>query len=265
MIRTEHITVTVPSGKTLLEDVSVFLRPGEITAVIGKNGAGKSTLLKAITGNIAIKTGDIWYGEQVFSPDIQTQLAKVRAVVSQNVQLNFAFTVQEVVNIGRSPHSGFFGSMEDERIVRACLEQVDATHLADRDYTTLSGGEQQRVHIARALAQIWESVHGDNMGYLLLDEPLASLDISHQHQILDLLQSIAKNGVTVLIIIHDLNLAAQYSDQIIALKQGVVLASGAPEEVVKPTTISTAFDYPVQILPHPQSGHPMVIPVTRPA
>ncbi len=259
MIRAENISVITKSGKEILKDISLSITPGTLTSVIGKNGAGKSTVLKAICGETDYKKGSVFWNENKISGYKPGEIAKQRAVVSQKTSLNFSFTVKEVVQIGRSPFSGFFSSSSDEEIVDQCLKKVGLSGFSDRDYTTLSGGEQQRVHIARALAQIWDTIESEEESYLFLDEPLASLDVSHQHEIMNLLKQLCSKNVGVFIVIHDLNLAAQYSDQVLILKQGKKLAEGNPKEVFTEDIIFNAFDHPVNIIPHPKTDCPLII------
>ncbi|MCG8373049.1 MAG: ATP-binding cassette domain-containing protein, partial [Balneolales bacterium] len=152
MIESRNISIALPGGKKIVDDVSIQIKPGVLTAVIGKNGAGKSSALKAICGDAPITSGSVFVEGKNLLKQPLGELAKKRAVVTQKVSLDFSFSTLEVVSIGRSPYSGVFNSAHDDEIIHWCLEKVDALHLADQSYTTLSGGEQQRVHFARALA-----------------------------------------------------------------------------------------------------------------
>jgi iron complex transport system ATP-binding protein len=162
--------------------------------------------------------------------------------------------------MGRTPHSiGGYESKRDIAVARTALETVEAAHLETRLYPTLSGGERQRVQLARVLAQVWEApIHGNR--YLLLDEPTNSLDLAHQHSILHIARSFAHDGAAVLVVLHDLNLAAQYADEIILLKQGCVLAKGQPAATLTPGLIQTAFGMPVMVIPHPCLTCPLIVP-----
>ncbi|RNC83844.1 MAG: heme ABC transporter ATP-binding protein [Balneola sp.] len=259
MIVAEHINVVVSGKKKLVEEFSVKIQPGVLTAVIGKNGAGKSTSLKAITGDIAHQSGTIYLEETPIQKVPIQELARKRAVVHQKSSLQFSFSVQDVVGLGRSPYGGTFLSGKDFEIVEECLQKVDATHLMERTYTTLSGGEQQRVQFARSLAQIWDAIESNSPSYLLLDEPLASLDVAHQHEMMHVLKQLCASNVGVFIIIHDLNLAAQYSDYIIILKDGKTVAEGTAKEVFNEEIIGSAFDFPVSIIPHPKIDCPLIV------
>ena len=263
MIRASHISVQLPSKTKILDDVSFDIKPGVLTVILGKNGAGKSTALKALCGDIPHATGHTFIDEKDQSLVPIDVLAQKRAVVSQKTTLDFGFTVREVVAIGRAPFTGIFHSKKDEEIIADCLIKVDALHLIDRDYPTLSGGEQQRVQFARALAQLWNSIEAKTPSYLLLDEPLASLDVAHQHEMMLILQQICAHNVGVLIVLHDLNLAAQYSDHVLILKHGRIVAEGSPVQVFTDEIISQAFDHPVNVIPHPRIDCPLIIAANR--
>ena len=259
MIEVKNIDVSIASGKKLIQDISIHVDKGEVVSVLGKNGAGKSTLLKAICGDLNSSSGEVLYDEVLLNDLEITKLAKYRAVISQKVQLDFSFSVAEVVAIGRSPHNRYFDQTADVKIVDECLRRVDAYHLRHRDYTTLSGGEQQRVQFARALAQIWEVVESKEGCYLFLDEPLSNLDVAHQHEMMLITRRLAEFNVGVFIIIHDLNLAAQYSDRVYILKEGKMFAEGTPNEVFTEEVISESFDFPVNVIPHPKNECPLII------
>ncbi len=259
MIEVENISVSLSSGRKILDEVSFNLELGKLTAIIGKNGAGKSSILKCICGDIAYEKGRVRFeGEEINEIDLK-HLATKRAVVSQKSSLEFSFTAREVVNLGRSLSSSFITSAKDEAIILKCLEMVDGLSLIDQSYTTLSGGEKQRVHFARALAQIWDRIENDKPAYLILDEPLASLDVAHQHEMMHILQQLCKKNIAVMIVIHDLNLAAQYADYVHILKEGKTVIHGTPLEVFKEDIITHAFDYPVSVIPHPKIQCPLII------
>jgi iron complex transport system ATP-binding protein len=187
--------------------------------------------------------------------------AGVRAVVSQQVTLSFPFDVLDVVLMGRLPHLKGRERVRDLAIARTALDQVSARHLGDRSYTTLSGGERQRVDLARALAQLGDASEERNR-YLLLDEPTASLDIAHQHEMLRVVRSIAAQNIGVLVVLHDLNLVAQYADEIVLLCRGRHLACGRPEVVLVPDLIQQAFALSVLVTQHPCQDCPLIVPIT---
>ena len=253
-------------GRQLLEDVDLSLTAGEVLVLLGANGAGKSTLLKCLAGELAPDRGQVLLNGRPLSRWRALDAARRRAVLPQASPLNFPFTALEVVLMGRIPHGGAqrgTGSA-DLTIAAGTLAAAEADHLAQRRYTTLSGGERQRVHLARVLAQLWEPLPDEEPQWLLLDEPTASLDLAHQHSVLGLARRwVHRSGrrrLGVLVVLHDLNLAAQYADRIAVLKQGRLLVAGAPREVLQPAQVQDAFGLPVRVLPHPELDCPLIVP-----
>ena len=255
MLSLDHITVRIGSS-TLLHDATTAVQPGRLTAVVGANGAGKTTLLRVACGEHVPTTGRVTMDEVPLDRLSTAAQARRRAVLPQHARLGFAFPVFEVVLMGRTPHT--HGAARDAEIAAAALETVAMTPFADRAYPTLSGGEKQRVHLARALAQVWEPPPGGHR-YLLLDEPTASLDLAHQHGVLRTARSFAEQGAGVLAVLHDLNLAAQYAHHVVVLAGGTVLEQGSPSAVLTPEVIQAAFDIPVRVQPHPCRECPLVI------
>ncbi|MEM7535682.1 MAG: heme ABC transporter ATP-binding protein [Chloroflexota bacterium] len=257
MMQAKDVTIAI-GRKILIEHVSLTVTPGQLVAVVGPNGAGKSTLLKAICGEQTMRQGEIRLNERPLSDWSSKEQAQLRAVLPQSSTLNFGFRVMEVVLMGRSPHIDGTESTRDYEVVFDALDAVAMSEFAERVYTTLSGGEQQRVQLARVLAQIWdESPHGAR--YLLLDEPTNNLDLAHQHATLRIARQFSRNGSGVLAILHDLNLAAQYADQVVILKGGRILADGTPKAVLNSTTIEEAFDMPVTVIEHPTLDCPLIV------
>lgn len=242
--------------KTLVNDVSVSVKPGQIVVVVGANGAGKSTLLKLLAGELDPFAGEVTIDGLPVRQWDKRELAKVRAVLPQASQLSFGFTALEVVLIGRTPHIRGRERPEDFMIAQEALAAAHVEHLAHRSYTTLSGGERQRVQLARVLAQVWQ---GHEPRYLLLDEPTNNLDLAHQHGTLEIAAEFSQRGVGVLAILHDLNLAAQYADHIVVMQAGQLLASGYPQMVLTPEIIQQAFAMSVMIEQHPCLDCPLVI------
>lgn len=243
-------------GKALVEDVSLIVAPGEIVAIVGANGAGKSTLLRLLSGDARPERGSVTLQNKPLSQWHKRDLARSRAVLPQTSLLGFGFSALEVVLMGRSPHIQGIERPADYAIARAALAAARVEHLAERSYLTLSGGEQQRVQLARVLAQIWEDT---GARYLLLDEPTNNLDLAHQHVTLAIAADFARHGVGVIAILHDLNLAAQYADHVLVMSAGRALAYGRPNTVFTPALIREAFDMAVTILPHPSLDCPLVI------
>jgi len=257
MIDLTDITVQIGDAR-LVEDVSAAIRPGQLTAIIGPNGAGKTTLLRVASGELAASAGTVRMDDQPLEALPPRQQARRRAVLPQQSQLHFAFSVLEVVLMGRTPHLQGAESRDDWQIAETALSAVGMGDFAERAFPTLSGGEQQRVHLARALAQIW-TPPADGNRYLLLDEPTASLDLAHQHNVLQVARRLATDGVGVLAILHDLNLAAQYADHVVVMRRGCVHAQGAPDAVFTPACIHDVFGWPVCILDHPTQSCPLIV------
>ncbi len=239
-------------GRALLQHICLSLGAGEVLAVVGRNGAGKSTLLKTISGEL--RAG----GVQMFGEPLERlprrELARRRGVLAQQTQVSFGYEVLEVVALGRLPHGD--SPAQRDAAARLALARVGLEGFEQRDILTLSGGEQQRVQLARVLAQL-SGTGGHRV--LLLDEPTAALDLAHQHAALCLARELAAEGTGVLAVLHDLNLAAQYADRILMLAGGGVAACGPPSEVLRPDLIAQVFGYPVLVMPHPRLGCPLVV------
>lgn len=242
--------------KTLLHRVSLTAQPGEVLAIVGANGAGKSTLLRLLSGDVPPSGGEVLFGGVALGDWPPAELARRRAVLTQQHTLALAFQVRELVMLGRYPHFGGQPTAHDHAVVAGALDLVGLRHLAEREYPTLSGGEQQRTQLARVLAQVWEAENG----FLLLDEPLTGLDLRHQHQTLAVARQLARRGFGVVAVLHDLNLASQYADQVALLHQGRVVASGTAAQVFTPDYIHLGFGIEVELLTHPSLGHPLIVP-----
>lgn len=243
-------------GRALLNDVALSLPPGRVTAVIGPNGAGKSTLLRTLSGELTPDAGAVAFLSSPLSAWPVADLARRRAVLPQESDLRFPFRVEEVVRLGRIPHPGGGDTAHDRALALDALRQVDLAPLADRLYPTLSGGEKQRVHLARALAQLQPAagVPAPLGRVLLLDEPTASLDLAHQHGVLALARDFAlREHVAVLAILHDLNLVLAYADDVHVLHHGRVVASGPVTETLRPGLIHEVFGVPARSLELPGS------------
>jgi iron complex transport system ATP-binding protein len=262
VLAAHHVSFAL-AGRWLLREVSVTVKPGEVLAVIGPNGAGKSTLLKVLCGDITPNVGEVTLDGQPLALWSNLEQAKRRALLSQSASLSFPFRVLEVVLMGRNPHVKGRESARDYAVAEAALAQVAMCDFVQREYPTLSGGEQQRVQLARTLAQVWEVAQTDNR-YLLLDEPTNNLDLSHQHQTLHVARRFAREGAGVLAVLHDLNLAAQYADRVVILCQGRVHALGTPQEVFTSETLCDAFKTPVMVTRHPCLDCPLVVSAQLP-
>lgn len=240
MLQAKELTYAV-KGKKLLDGVSLSFQPGQLNLIIGPNGAGKSTLIKALCQQLPGLSGQVFYGEKNATQLSIATLARQRAVLSQNIELAFPLTVAEVVMMGRYPHFSGKPGASDQQVCTEAMRLFDVLDLAERNYTTLSGGEKQRTHFARVAAQIW-SPPPDGYRYLFLDEPLTFLDVYYQFDFMQkLLQLLQAKDLVVIGVVHDLNLAAKFADQLVLLHQGKVLASGTREEVLTVQHIKTAY------------------------
>jgi iron complex transport system ATP-binding protein len=256
ILAAEELSVRYPAASGLaLDRVTLRVPSGSLTAVIGPNGSGKSTLLRALLGVVAPSAGRATVDGGDARGWNRRELARLVGVVPQSETIAFPITVREMVAMGRYPHLGALrreGLPDREAIARA-LERCDVAALSERHVTALSGGEQQRVRIARALAQ--------EPRVLALDEPTASLDVAHEMTILTLLRGWASTGMTVLLITHQLNLAARFADRIVLLDRGQVAAEGTPAEVFRADVMEKVYEWPLRVDTDPVTGAPRVVPL----
>lgn len=244
-------------GSTLLDDVSFDVRGGEVLALVGPNGAGKSTLLRAVAGDIAPSNGIVRLDGKETTAYHPRELALRRAVLPQQTFLQFAFTAREVVEMGRGARTGRSERERDDEVIDVAMARTATDALAARTFPTLSGGEQARVTLARVLSQ--------EAPILLLDEPTAALDLSHQQMVMEIARDLAAEGGTVLAILHDLNLAAAYADRLAILHQGRLSAFAEPWEALDPALLSEIFECPIAVARHPMRDCPLVLPLPRDA
>lgn len=238
----------------LLDSIDLELNSGEVVALVGPNGAGKSTLVKAIAGTQKYASGHIhFHGRAIdfwHEQGESEMLARHMAVLPQQSMLNFPFTAHEVVELGRTPHDS--GSEEDAKIVNEVLKYLDAEHLADRLYTNLSGGEQQRIQLARVLAQIWRPASQARL--LLLDEPSSYFDLAHQQLLVGIVRELASRGVAVIVVLHDLNLAMSCADKIAVLCCGRLEAVGKSEDVLNESCLKHVFSVNARFIQDAETG-----------
>ncbi|GAB4447378.1 MAG: ABC transporter ATP-binding protein [Chloroflexi bacterium OHK40] len=242
------------AGAAIVRAVSLSCAPGSFVGLIGPNGSGKSSLLRCIYRVLQPDAGSIQLdAEEVWRLSAREAARRI-GVVLQEHGGEFDFSVREIVLMGRAPHKALFArdSAEDRRIVEEALRQVDMLDFAERSFLTLSGGEKQRVLVARALAQ--------QTRFLVLDEPTNHLDIRYQLEVLDLVRGL---GVTTIAALHDLNLAALYCDQLYVLKAGALVASGPPATVLTPALIQAVYGVPAEVAPHPRTGRPHIVFLPR--
>ncbi|HEY9449465.1 MAG TPA: ATP-binding cassette domain-containing protein [Gemmatimonadaceae bacterium] len=237
MAEVKHVRYQVGDA-LILDDVTVSFAPNRFNVILGPNGAGKSTLLKIATGLLAPTRGEVRYGDRAVSDYTAPALARKRAVLSQRVELAFPLSVEDVVLMGRYPHYGRTPSRRDRDIVSRALELVGMTSKRRQQYTTLSGGEQQKVQLARVLAQIWNYDEPREPKYLFLDEPTTSLDVHYQLHLLDVARGLLDYECTVIAILHDISIALQYGDVFFVMEGGKLAheardASDIPVELVE--------------------------------
>ena len=263
MLEISNVSLNIGRRK-LVDDISFNVRPGELVAICGPNGAGKSSLMRLISGELKPTSGNVsWHGIALTEWNLLA-LARQRALLQQRCDVSFDYTALEVILLGRHPHHRGATRPLDIQVAESALQEVDASHLAGQIYTTLSGGEQARVQMARVLAQIWEA--SDIPRLLLLDEPTAALDPRQQHRILSVARQWAQKGdVAVVAIVHDLNLAALYADRIALLREGRLQLIDSVGNVVTPQAVEACFDLPCVMLPHPDGGMPVMVARRDPA
>ncbi|MFN4206212.1 MAG: heme ABC transporter ATP-binding protein [Agrobacterium albertimagni] len=258
MIRAQDITIR-RSGRVLVDRVSLHLEAGKVTVIIGPNGAGKSTLLKTLSGEMRPDHGDILYQDRRIASLSPVELARERAVLPQSTALSFPFTALEVVRMGAVAH----GSRDPILAARQALIRVGLGGFEGRSYNALSGGEQQRVQLARVLAQMPDPVLEGRPRAIFLDEPTASLDIGHQISVLELARDFARRGAVVLAILHDLNLAAEFADHLAVLHHGKLIREGHPKETIDDETIAHVYGIAGSVGRLPSAAIPYVLPQAR--
>jgi iron complex transport system ATP-binding protein len=249
-------TVSVAYGsRTILAEISFSVTKGETVALVGPNGAGKTTLIKAISGIVPTAAGNILVSGENVAGLNEPAIARQISVVPQARQLGGAFTVEHTVMLGRTVHMGWLGSPseKDKDRVRWAMDEIGIKHLAERRVAELSGGEQQLVLLARALAQ--------ETPVMLLDEPTNHLDLRHKSDLLQLVRRLAKNeGLALVMAVHDLNLVSLFADKVALLVDGKLHRVGSPMEVLTPEIIEEAYHARVDVFQHPNNGHPVILP-----
>ena len=244
-----------------MRGVSLAISPGKLLAVVGPNGAGKTTLMKLLSGSLPPQEGDVTLDDRPLSGLADRERALAIAVVPQSESSPFPVTVREMVGMGRYAHLGPWerSGARDRTVVDRAMAQCAVAEFADRQLGQLSGGEQQRARIARALAQ--------EAPVLLLDEPTAGLDLRYRMELFHLLRQLRAAGLGVLVITHDLNLAARFADRLLLLDRGRALARGTPDEVLARASLETVYQWPLRVVPHPgpgsDTGAPQTVPLRR--
>lgn len=257
MLRTENISFSV-GKKQILKNVSASFLPGEFNMILGPNGSGKSSFLKIFSGEINKFQGTVLYEDKKIKELRKEELAKKRAVMSQQADLGFPLLVEEVVMMGRYPHFTFNPNKKDITICNEVIERMNLVEFKERNYLTLSGGEKQRVQYARVLAQVWEKPT-DSYRYLFLDEPLNSLDISYQHEFLQVAVELIKDHTVLIAVMHDINLAAHYADNLFFFKEGELVVHGKPKDILSAAMIEKVFNIKTTVIENPVTGKPLII------
>jgi len=255
MLTVENVTFEI-NKRTLIRNVSFNMRCGEVVAILGANGAGKSTLLRMLSGEKKTSEGNILLNGRCITAYGPAELAKKRAVMSQHNVVNMDFTAKEIVMMGRYPHYKNNPTENDESVVRQTMNVCGVTQLEERSILTLSGGEQQRVQLARVLAQIWDCPGA----LLLMDEPVSAMDLQYQQQTLAIVTALARKNFMVIAVLHDINLAAQYADRLLLLKNGRKWNDGTPAEVLNPKNIYNIFSIEAQVSVNLHTLKPFVLP-----
>jgi iron complex transport system ATP-binding protein len=240
----------------ILENIDVSVNYGELLVIVGPNGAGKSTLLSMLANEIGKDEEPIYFKNKTFEEWDSRQLAHHKAKFSQSNSHDIPLTVKDVVMMGRYPYFQSAPHKEDREAVAKAMQETDVALLENRDYNLLSGGEKQRVHLARVLVQLDNDIAHK---LIFLDEPLNNLDVLHQHRILHTIKNFTGRGNTAVMVLHDLNLAAQFADKVMLLKKGKIVAHDVPDKVFTKETISKAYNFPCTICPNPVNKNPLII------
>ena len=249
-IRADSINIEL-NNRTILKDVSLNINQGEIISVIGPNGAGKSTLLKSLAGDIKPSEGDIYYDQKnIMAIDIQER-AFTRSVMSQLQQVAFDFSVKEIIEMGWVNRGESVYADEFENAVMEVVTKCGVFDLIDRNFNTLSGGEQRRIHFARTLLQLWRQSDSSDPKYLLLDEHTANLDLTYEVKLLNIVKDESREGAGVMLVLHDLNLAAKFSDKIVLINNGSIVKIGDPKEVLEANILSSVYNIDIKVKDDP--------------
>lgn len=250
----EAVGLSVRLGqRQVLDSVDLTAHAGEVVALVGPNGAGKSTLLAALAADLAPGSGEVLISGRPATAWTAPELALRRSVLPQSAVLSFPFPVEDVVRMGRAPWAGTELEDEDDTAVAAAMAATEVTRFADRPFSELSGGERARVALARVLAQ--------RAPLMLLDEPTAALDLRHQELVLRICRERAAAGDAVVVVLHDLGLAAAYADRVAVLHEGRIAVVGPPQEIFDGELLGEVYRQPVEVFPHPRTGTPLVVPV----
>jgi iron complex transport system ATP-binding protein len=242
----------VRGGREVVSGVDLAVHHGELVVLVGPNGAGKSTLLGVLAGDLAPASGTASLDGRPVASWTVRELAMRRSMLLQRIEISFPFRVLDVVRMGRSPWAGTAAEEADDEAIASAMAETDVTDLSDREYPSLSGGERARAALARVLAQ--------DTAIMLLDEPTAALDLQHQELVMGVARARAAGGAAVVVVAHDLALAAAWADRVMMIERGRLVADGSPREVLTEELLSRVYRTPVEVLPHPATGVPIILP-----
>ena len=230
------------NDKSILEDINIEIKKGMILSILGPNGAGKSSLLNILSGDIESNIGNVFYDNTDIKNISIQERAFIRSVMSQNQPIVFDFSVRDIVEMGWLDKGNIRYSNNINNAIIGVLHDCEIAHLEKRKFNTLSGGEQRRVHFARSLIQLWRESGNKDSRYLMLDEPTSNLDLSHQIKLMNMLKKLANDGVGILLILHDLNLAFNFSDYIAIIKNGKLFAYDKPLNIINKNILEDVFE-----------------------
>jgi len=255
MIKAHHISYRHKEFH-ILDGIDISVGYGEFLAIVGPNGAGKSSLLSVLANEVKQGKQNIVFKDKPITNWEVRELSQHKAKFSQHNSNDITLDVKDVVMMGRYPYFDAQPRKEDLEAMNNMMYETDVFHLKDREYNTLSGGEKQRVHLSRVMAQLQNDIAHK---LLFLDEPLNNLDVKHQYKALEIIKKFTQKANSAIVVLHDLNLAAQFADKILLMKSGKVAAHGTPQEVFTADTISKAYNFPCTICDHPITNNPMII------
>ena len=245
-IKVQNIFYEINNNK-ILKNVSLTIDTGKMCSILGPNGSGKSTLVKLISGDIKPQNGFIFFNDRNLNDISIEDRAKIRSVMSQSQQIFFDFSVREIIEMGWIEENGMYSISNINESLQKVAKECEVYSLLDRRFNNLSGGEQRRVHFARTLIQLYNKIELNNKRYLILDEPTANLDLLHELKLIKKLKAKANEGFGVLVVLHDLNIAYNFSDQIALINNGEILHKGPPDDVISDEILTSIYRMPIKV------------------
>ena len=245
-IEVQNISYKINNNQ-ILKNVSLTINQGKICSILGPNGSGKSTLVKAISGDIKPQDGFIFFNDRKLNDISIEERAKIRSVMSQSQQIFFDFSVREIIEMGWVEENGIYSRSDINKSLQKVVKECEISNLINRRFNSLSGGEQKRVHFARTLIQLYNKIELNSKRFLILDEPTANLDLLHEIKLIKKLKEKAYEGFGVLVILHDLNIAYNFSDQIALINNGKIKYKGAPDDVFSDEILTSIYKIPIKV------------------